>query len=89
MQISTALHSKAQRLVDQDRVTHVKGLRYEVQGDTGTYNVHLSYPEEATGACDCLSVATVCSHLMAAAISYLADPPNVHNIAGDPFVGLT
>lgn len=92
MQISTNLHVKAQRLVDQDRVDHVKGLMYQVQGDTDTYSVHLSYvtlTEEPTGSCDCPSVMAVCSHLLAASIAYLADHDATPiTFSTDPFEGL-
>lgn len=71
--ISTAVHQKAQRLVDEGKVDHVKGLVYRVEGTTDTYTVHLSYPPEVSGACNCPSQAEVCSHLLAACIDYMAD----------------
>lgn len=90
MQISTALHSKAQRLVDSDKVAPLKRGRmtYQVLGDSGSYVVHLSYPQEATGSCSCPSKASVCSHILAASISYLADPPTVTVPTTDPFEGI-
>lgn len=88
MEISTAIHRKADRLVEQDRVRHVKGLVYEVTGDSGTYTVHLSYPQEVSGACDCLSALAVCSHLLAASIKYLADPPIRLVPTYDPFASI-
>lgn len=88
MQISNVVHWKAQRLVDDGKVTHVKGSMYQVEGDSDTYNVHLSYPQEVTGSCNCPSFAEVCSHLLAASIVYLADPPTVTVPTTDPFEGL-
>lgn len=90
IRISAAVVAKARRLVDQDRVTHIKGLVYEVQGDTDTYTVHLSYPEEVTGACNCLSALARCSHILAATILYLADPPPFTSRvpSSDPFEGI-
>jgi uncharacterized Zn finger protein len=88
MDISTALTAKANRLVEAGRVTHVKGLLYRVEGDTDTYTVHLSFPEEASGACNCQATLKVCSHILAAAISYLADPPLRLVPDRDPFEGL-
>lgn len=88
MQIATALVAKAERLVDAGRVVHVKGLMYQVEGFSGTYSVHLSYPQEASGVCDCPSREVVCSHILAASISYLADPPTVTVPTTDPFEGL-
>lgn len=89
MNISTALRDKAQRLVDSDKVVWLKkGAMYQVFGDSGTYAVHLSYPQEATGSCTCPSTAEVCSHILAASIVYLADPPTVTVPTTDPFEGL-
>jgi hypothetical protein len=88
METSTAIVRKANRLVEQGRVSHVKGLVYEVEGDTAKYIVHLSFPQEASGRCNCKSALAVCSHILAASIAYLADPP-LHLVpTADPFANI-
>lgn len=92
MNISTALQAKAQRLVVDGKV-HRTGnvLTYSVEGDSGTWRVLLSYPQEAFGVCECPSKADVCSHLFAASIDFLADPPLIGKSlvpSTDPFEGL-
>ena len=92
MQITTNLQDKAQRLVDQGKVSRigVKGHLYEVIGDTDTYRVHLSYPEEASGRCGCPrnQNGQLCSHILAASIYALAYPPMGESKRSDPFEGI-
>lgn len=88
MQISTALQAKAERLVNEDHVQRMRNLVYVVEGDSDTYVVELSYPQEASGRCNCKSTAEVCSHILAASIVYLTDPPLVSAPTTDPFEGI-
>ena len=94
-QITKALQEKAERLVDQEKVTQLEGYRYifKIEGDSGTYTAMISDPESVTGRCDCPagSAGNLCSHLLAASIFYLAagqttffPDPDL-----DPFEGLS
>lgn len=91
MQITVSLRDKANRLVDEQKVSRigVKGHLYEVVGDTDTYRVHLSYPEEASGRCGCPRNQNghLCSHIVAASIYALANPPESKS-ERDPFAGI-
>lgn len=91
MDIPQATVDKGQRLVDDDKVTRVKGLAFIVLGSTGTpYSVWLSYPEEASGRCDCPSTAVTCPHIYAASVYHLANPePVTAREFRDAFEGLT
>lgn len=74
MQITKTLHEKAQGLVDDGKVTRVKGTAFIVVGTTGTYSVWLADPENVNGRCECPATTSVCSHILAAAIFHLAFP---------------
>lgn len=86
------LLAKGDRLVEEGRVRRVLLHIYEVEGDTDTYTVSVSYAEEAIGRCDCKAgkQGRLCSHLFAAAVYELAHPlvePR-HLKAVDPFQGI-
>jgi hypothetical protein len=81
--ISQATADKAAKIIGESRIEWVKGHVYRVQGDSGTYTVHVSYPQEVTGQCDCPAKG-VCSHLIAACAYELAHPP-VQSAIADPF----
>lgn len=94
--ISKELHEKADRLVRTGKVHRVgNGLQFVVQGDTASYAVHLSWPREASGRCDCPANRNNphkrCSHIVAASIYCLAEEdsikPDVTDIESkrDPF----
>lgn len=91
--VSTRISDKAQRLITEDRVRRIKSHIYRVQGDSGTYTVYVSYPQEVSGVCDCPAKGT-CSHLIAAcayAISANAEISSdwIETVsATDPFEGL-
>lgn len=84
--ISQAVADKAAKIIGEGRIAWVKGHVYRVQGDSGTYTVHVSYPQEVSGNCDCPSKG-ICSHLIAACAWELTHP--VHSTeTSDPFEGL-
>lgn len=90
--ITTTLKAKGDRLVAEDRVRRLLLHIYEVEGDSDTYTVSVSYAEEAVGRCDCKAGRQdrLCSHLFAASVYELAHPiiePR-HLKAVDPFDGL-
>jgi uncharacterized Zn finger protein len=84
--ISKSVAAKAERLISDGKVSRVKGHVYRVQGDSGIYTVHVSYPQEVSGMCDCPAKG-VCSHLIAACAFDLANPQEPSTIA-DPFEGI-
>lgn len=88
--ISEATATKAARLIAEDRIDRVKGHVYQVQGDSDTYAVHVSYPQEVSGRCGCKGNANgqVCSHLVAACAYELAHPVPESSKSTDPFEGL-
>lgn len=82
--ISQAVADKAARLISEGRIAWVKGHVYEVAGDSDTYTVHVSYPQEVTGRCDCPSKGA-CSHLIAACAWEIAHPVQETLPLADPF----
>ena len=91
MQVSTAIAKKSQRLLDQGRVSRVKGHIYQVAGDTAEYTVVVSDPGQAAGRCTCPAGAydgQPCSHLLAASAFDLASPAVELSVKPDPFRGL-
>lgn len=89
--VTLPLKDKADRLIAEGRVSHVKGHVYRVEGDHGTYTVHVSYAVEASGRCTCPRNQNrpdePCSHLFAASVYELANPV-VESFDADPFRGL-
>lgn len=89
MDISTTLVGKAEALVAAEKITRIKDTVYRVVGSTGNeYIVWLSYPEEASGRCDCPSTARICPHILAASIFHLSFPPESAKSDLDPFRNL-
>lgn len=86
--VSTMVAQKAQKFLDEGRVRWVKGHMYWVQGDSGEYIVHVSYPQEGSGACTC-PAQRGCSHVLAACGFELANPIPLQVVKDDPFKGLS
>lgn len=91
MDISQTLIGKAEQLVADEKITRIRGTAYSVVGSTGNvYSVWLSFPDEASGRCDCPSTARICPHILAASIYHLSFPPEeTPKRTDDPFIGLT
>lgn len=82
--ISQAVADKATRLISENRIAWVKGHVYQVTGDSDTYTVHVSYPQEISGVCNCPAKG-VCSHLIAACAYDIAHPVQETLPLADPF----
>lgn len=91
LQVGDKLVQKANRMVEDGNVTRVKNTAYIVLGSQGIfYSVWLADAARVEGRCECPATVQVCSHLLAAAIYHLADPPEpVEKSTKDPFEGLT
>lgn len=85
--VSAKVSAKAERLIADGKVSRVKGHVYRVEGDSAIYTVHVSYPQEVSGRCDCPS-ETTCSHLIAACAYDLANPIEASPAKSDPFEGI-
>ena len=89
--ISVALKEKGDRLYNEGRVTRQRGSTYQVQGDTGTYDVFVLDAPTGAGGCNCPAgqERKMCSHLYAACVFEQVDPPPARLVAvSDPFEGL-
>lgn len=91
MDIPKATQDKGQKLVDDGKVTRVRGTAFVVLGSTGTpYSVWLADPDRGFGQCECPSTARVCPHIFAAAVYHQANPePVTAKKFRDAFEGLT
>jgi uncharacterized Zn finger protein len=81
--ITLTIQQKAQRLVEEDKITPLGNGRFTVEGDHGLYDVRLVDAGEAFGWCDCPATARYCSHLVAAAVYLLANPEPATKIQRD------
>jgi uncharacterized Zn finger protein len=90
--ITLTIQQKAERLVNDGKITPLGNGRFTVEGDHGLYDVRLVDAGEAFGWCDCPATARYCSHLVAAAVYLLAHPEPAkkpsRNLTVDPFEGL-